>query len=243
MFPILQIGPLAVSLPGLALLIGVWSARWLAEKEAARLRLKPAAVYNLSFIGLAVGLIRAPLVHVVRYWSAYVSDPLSIFSLNATTLAPLEGALVGVVASLIYAARRKLPLRLTPDALAPAVAGMGVAVALAHRASGDAFGAPARWPWSVYLWDEYRHSSQIYELIAALAVLGSMWRQRLRTAFAGFNFPLVVELSAATRIFLEAFRGDSLLVMGGVRAVQVWGLVVLIGYLPAMKYWKPEAAL
>ena len=244
MFPVLQIGPLALPVPGLALLLGVWIGLWLAakRKEAARLKLNPEAVYNLAFIGLAAGLIGARLAYVARYLNAYASDPLSVFSLNPASLAPAEGALIGVVAAVIYGARRQLPLRLTLDVLAPTAAVMGVAVAVAHMASGDAFGAAARLPWSVYLWDEYRHPSQVYELIAALGVLGIGWRARTRGPFAGFNFLLVVALSAAARIFLEAFRGDSVVMVGGLRAAQVWGLVVLAACLGTMRYWGREVA-
>ncbi len=244
MFPVLQIGSLALPVPGLVLLIGVWVGLWLAEKEAARLSLNPEAVYNLAFIGLAAGLIGARLAYVARYMSTYAHDLLSVFSLNPASLAPNEGVLIGVVAAVFYGARRKLPLRLTLDALAPAIAVMGVAVAIAHVASGDAFGAAARLPWSVYLWDEYRHPSQIYELIAGLGVLGLWWRARTQgpPAGAGFNFLLVVALSAAARLFLEAFRGDSLVMVGGLRAAQGWGLVVLAACLGTMRYWGQESA-
>ena len=242
MLPVLQVGPLAVPVPSLTLLLGVWVGLGLAEKEAVRLRLDPGAVYNLAFSGLIAGLIGARLAYVARYWGAYASDSLSVFSLNPATLAPAEGALTGTVAALLYGVRRKLPLRLTLDALAPAVALMGVAVAVAHLASGDAFGAAARLPWSVYLWDEYRHPSQVYELSAALGVLGIRWWVKDRRPFIGFNFLLVVALSAAARVFLEAFRGDSLLISGGLRAAQIGGLVILALCLGLMKFWRQEVA-
>ncbi len=240
MFPVLQIGPLALPVPGLTLLVGVWLGLWLAEREAARLQLNPEAVYNLAFTGLTAGLIGARLAYVARYVSAYAADPLGVFSLNPATLAPNEGVLIGVVAAILYGVSRKLPLRLTLDALAPAVAVMGVGVALAHLASGDAFGAAARLPWSIYLWDEYRHPSQIYELIAALGVLGIWWGVKDRRPAIGFNFLLVAALSAAARVFLEAFRGDSLAISGGLRAAQVWGLGILAVCLAMMKFWRQE---
>jgi prolipoprotein diacylglyceryltransferase len=242
MFPILQIGPLALPVPGLALLMGVWVGLSLAEREAARLKLNPETVYNLVFVGLVAGVVGARLAYVARYPSAYAGDPLSVFALNAVALAPAEGMLIGVVAALIYGARRKLPLRPTLDALAPGLAVMGAAAAVAHLASGDAFGASARLPWSIYLWDEYRHPSQVYELIGALSVLGIAWRVRKRGPFAGFNFLIVVALSAAARIFLEAFRGDSHVTAGGLRLAQVWGWVVLAACLMVMGYWDREAA-
>jgi phosphatidylglycerol:prolipoprotein diacylglycerol transferase len=240
MFPVLQIGPLALPVPAFALLAGVWAGLSLAEKEAVRLKLNPEAVYNLVFLGLVAGLIGARLAYVVRYLSAYASDPLSVFALNPSALAPTEGALIGAMAAIVYGARRKLMLRSTLDALAPGLAIMGAAVAVAHLASGDAFGAAAHWPWSVYLWDEYRHPSQVYELIAALLVLGLAWRLRQQRSFAGFNFLWVVALSAIARISLEAFRGDSLVMVGGLRAAQVWGLVILAACLVTMRHWGKE---
>ncbi len=242
MFPIVQIGPLAIAVPGLALLAGVWVALSLAEKEAARLHLDADAIYRLAFGGLVAGLIGARLAYVARYLGVYASDPLGVFSLNAATLAPVEGAVIGLAFAGLYGARRRLPPRPTLDSLAPAVAAMGVAIAVAHAASGDAFGAPAQLPWSVYLWGEYRHPSQIYELIAALGVLGLGWRLRARCLFPGFSFLLVVALSAAARLFLEAFRGDSLLIAGGWRAAQVEGLLVLAACLGMMGYWGRIAA-
>lgn len=241
MFPILQIGPLAIQVPGLFLLIGVWAGLWLAEREAPRLDLKPDAVYNAAFVGLVAGVIGARLVYVSRFLSAYASDPLGVVSPNPGTLAVTEGMLIGVLAAFVYGARRKLPLRPALDGLAPALAAMMAAIALAHIASGDAFGAPARLPWSIHLWDEYRHPSQIYELIGSLIVLWAWWRFRMRAPFAGFSFLFVVALSAAARIFLEAFRGDSLVMVGGLRAAQVWGIGVLAASLVVMKRWGVTA--
>jgi phosphatidylglycerol:prolipoprotein diacylglycerol transferase len=172
---------------------------------------------------------------------------VGLVSLNAAALAPAEGALIGATAAFVYGSRRHLPLRVTLDALAPGLAAMAVAVAAAHIASGDAFGAatPAALggvPWSVYLWDEYRHPSQFYEFAAALGVLGIAWHTRPRGLFPGSNFLLVVALSAAARVFLEAFRGDSLVIAGGWRAAQVVGLAILAACVGAIRYWARETA-
>jgi prolipoprotein diacylglyceryltransferase len=72
-------------------------------------------------------------------------------------------------------------------------------------------------------------------------VLGIVWRARAQPSFSGFNFLLVVALSAAARLFLEAFRGDSLVLAGGWRAAQLWGLIIVAGCLVVMRYWGGEA--
>ncbi len=242
MLPVLQIGSLALPVPGLALLIGVWVALSMAEREAARLGLDPEAVYRLAAIGLVAGLIGARLAYVAHAPSAYAMDPLGVFSLNTIALAPTDGMLIGTAAAVVYGLRQRLPFRATLDALTPGLAAMAVAVAVAHVASGDAFGAPAQVPWRVYLWGEYRHPSQVYELIAAFGVMGLAWRARARPLPAGFNFLLVVASSAAARVFLETFRGDSILIPGGWRAAQLWALMVLAACLVAMRYWSQGTA-
>ena len=113
MFPVFQIGSLAIPVPGLALLLGLWVALWLAasRKEAKRLKLNPDALYTLMFTGLVAALIGARLAYVVRYWNTYAGDPLGVFSLNTAALAPTDGILIGLAAAFIYGVRRRLPLR------------------------------------------------------------------------------------------------------------------------------------
>ena len=242
MLPVLQLGPLAVPVPALTLLVGVWVALGLVERAAARLGLNPDALSSLVGIALAAGLAGARLVFAAQHWSAYLRDPLGLLSITGAALAPLEGALIGGLAAYLYGVRRRLPLRPTLDALAPGLAGMAVAVALAHLASGDAFGAPTTVPWRVFLWGEYRHPSQVYELLAALAVLAVVgWGQR-RSLFTGFTFWLTVALLAGARLALEAFRGDSVVVVGGWRVAQVVGLLVLALGLAMLRRWRPAAA-
>jgi prolipoprotein diacylglyceryltransferase len=245
MFPVLQLGSFVLPVPALALLAGVLLATWLADRESTRLGLPADDVVYLILISLAAGVAGARLGYAVRFLSIYLADPSSVLSPNTATLAPEVGFLVGGIAALVYGTRRKLPPRPTLDALAPGVAVMGVALGVAHLAGGDAFGAPARLPWSISLWGAYRHPSQVYEIVAALVIL-AIWRwARARRPAEGFNLLLVFALSAAAHIFLEAFRGDSALLAGGLRTAQVWGLIVLGVCLIFVHRWSraPSEAL
>ena len=244
MFPFLRLGPFLVQLPGLALLLGAWVGAWLAEKEAARFKLDPALVYNLIFYGLVAGVVGARLFYAARYLNIYLANPLSLFALTPATLDPSAGLLIGFAAAALYGRQHNLPLRPTLDVLAPGLGAFMVAFGLAHFLSGDAFGAPAYrhdnvtpLPWSVYLWYDYRHPSQIYETLTAFAVFILVWRRPARREAQGLNFLLVVALSAAARVFLEAFRGDSVIWAGGFRAAQIVGLVVLGACAWLMQRW------
>jgi len=237
MFPYLRLGPLLVQLPGLALLVGVWVGSLLAEREAHRLKGVAADIYNLIFIGLASGIVGARLTYAARYLGVYLANPLSLFALNGNTLAVSDGLIIGMAAAALYIWRKKLPVRSTLDALAPGFAVFMVFLGVGHILSGDAFGASSHLPWSIYLWGEYRHPSQFYEVMAGLVTLAVILRRPLETAGQGLNFLLAIALSAAARILLEAFRGDSLIWGGGFRAAQVLGLIVLIAALWLMRRW------
>lgn len=247
MFPILQVGPLAVQVPGLVLLAGLWLGLSLAEAEANRLAKRlPAgtplsgdAIYRLALVTLLTGAVAARLAHALRFIDAYLADPLAFISPNPATLAVPEGVVLGLLAGLVFASRRELPSRPTLDALAPLLAVMAVALAGAHLASGDAYGAPTTVPWRWRLWDEWRHPSQVYELLAALGALAvwGAWRRRGGPAWAGQGLLLVAALLAGARLFLEAFRGDSVPVAGGFRAAQVAAFLVLGASLVVWDRW------
>lgn len=237
MYPSISIGPVLVQTPGLALLLGVWVSLTLIEKEALRLRLNKEQVYNLAFWGLVAGIIGARLAYAARFLNVYLDDPLGLVALNPGTLSPGDGLVIGLLAALIYGWRVKLPLRPTLDALAPGLAAFMIAFGAAHLLSGDAFGAPTELPWAVYLWDEYRHPTQIYEIILAVGVFLVVWKRPFGRPGAGLNFLVAVSLTSASRLFLEAVRGDSLLWVGGTRAAQVVSLGILLVSLYLMRVW------
>lgn len=234
MFPILQLGPLAIQLPGLFILASVWVAISIIEKEAPRHNLSTSNLSNLILMGLVAGVVGARLWYAVRFIDIYIENPLSLFSLNPSTLASEEGVLTGLLAAWIYGQRRGLPFWPTLDALAPGLAVFGIALGLSHLSSGDAFGAPSSVPWAIELWGEHRHPSQIYETLLAVVILFFLWRAREWNTFPGFTFLSWVVMTAAARLFLEAFRGESVIILGSVRSAQVVSLAVLLGAMLGM---------
>jgi len=62
--------------------------------------------------------------------------------------------------------------------------------------------------------------------VAALFIFALLWFRK-SVSPAGSDFLLLVALTAGTRLFLEAFRGDSTLIFGGARLAQVLAWIVL----------------
>lgn len=243
MFPYLRLGPFMVPMASLALLAGLWVGLPLIEREAARLKINASTLSNVIFNSLLAGLIGARLGYALEFPALYSSNPLSLLALTPTTLSPSAGFVVGLITFAIFIQRKGLPLRLTLDALAPGLALFMVAVGVSHVFSGDAFGAPTNVAWAIRLWNEYRHPSQFYETFTALTIFLVIRERFPKLEGAGLNFLLVVTLSSASRIFLEAFRGDSVFWPGGFREAQVIGLIIMAISLYWMRKWMNTDSL
>ncbi len=232
MLPILQIGPLALQTPGLMYLLGLWFGLSLAEKFAPRRGISPDALYNLVFTGLIAGIVGARLGYVLLNAGAFLASPLSLISLNPGLLDPFSGFAAALMAALIYGARKKLGFWNALDALTPFFAVFMIGAALANIASGAAFGLETSLPWGIELWGAKRHPTQFYELGGAIVIL--LWLGRLSKGPelpSGRLFLVFLALTAGARLFFEAFRGDSALILGGIRVAQVIAWLALAGAL------------
>jgi len=227
MFPILQIGPLAIKTPGLLLLVGIYLGLLLAERRLDPHRVTANHLYNLTFIALGAGLLSARLSYFFQHFASFKSYPWSILSLDASLLDPFAGMAVALVALLVYGGRKRIPFWSALDAFTPALALFLVFLGLAHFASGTAFGAPTSLPWGIQLWGETRHPSQVYETLAALIILFVLWRRFGRSAPPGDVFLLFASLSAGAALFLGTWRGDNSLVFNSFRQDQVFAWLVL----------------
>jgi 16S rRNA (cytosine1402-N4)-methyltransferase/phosphatidylglycerol:prolipoprotein diacylglycerol transferase len=225
--PVVHVGPVALQLPGLIVLFGFWAALWVAACGARIVGLKDDDIYNPGFYAAVAGIIGARLWYVAVHWAAFAGDPLGIISLNLTTFDATAGLIIGISVGAIYAWRKKLLGAQWLDALTPGAAAMLAVVSLANLFSGAAYGTPTTLPWAIELWDAERHPTQIYEMLAMLAILFVLLVTLRRRPTLGTATLLFLALYSGQRVFLEAFRADSALLPGGWRAAQVAGLVVL----------------
>ncbi len=235
MFPILQIGPLAIQTPGLAILLGLWIGLTVAERYASENEVNPDKLYNLTLVALIFGIGGARLIYAARFPAAFSANPASLVSLNPGLLDLTGGIFTGLIAALVYGQRNKLPFWRTLDALTPALAVAGFAIGLSHLAAGTAYGAPTDLPWGIPLWGANRHPSQAYNMVAAMFILALVWPARpwlvsLRKT-PGSSFLVFMALTAGAQLFLEAFRGDSAILPNGIRVAQIISWIVLAASL------------
>lgn len=233
MLPVLQIGPLAVPVPGLTLILGVWLGLSLAERHAPQHGIPAERLFNLALSAILAGLAGARALYILRYPAAFANNPLDMFSRNPGLLDPLGGLASAAIAGWIYLQRNKLPGPATLDAITPLFATLYVALGISHLASGDFYGRATEIPWAIQLWDEMRHPTQVYEIAAAAIIMGALWPANARQRFpaAGQYFATFLAASSAAWLFIEGFRADSSLLPGGVRAGQALAWIILAGSL------------
>ena len=218
----------------------IWAGLFLAEKRSAQHGIENDDLNNIVFFPLIGYLLGGRILFALENLTAFMQNPRSLVSLNLDLFDPLGGLVVAVIVAFVYGQRQKMSLWPTLDALTPLFVVFALGLGLAHLASGSAFGKETALPWGMRLWGVVRHPSQIYEILASLIILGLLWFQKADT-HPGIHFLSFVALTSGARLFLEAFRGDSILTFGSLRLVQViaWVMLMLSLYLLDKKNENP----
>ena len=212
------------------LVAALWIGMTLAEKRSERHNISKEALNNIVYYSLFGYILGGRVLYAVSHLSVFMKSPLSLFSLNLDLFDPLAALAVAFLVGFICGSRQKLPFGFTLDALTPLFATLAVGLSLSHLAAGTAFGSPTNLPWGIELWNATRHPTQVYELIASLLILGWIWFRKTDSP-PGILFLNFAASTAAARLFLEAFRGDSTLLFGGLRLAQVIAWIVLAAAL------------
>ncbi len=224
MFPTISIGPLSLPAPGLILLAAVYLGLWVSEKYAQHFQIPAEELYNLTFYALIGGVLGGRLFFVFGHPQAFIQSPRSLISLNLNMINWQAGFLTALLVAGFYLKNKNLSAWHTLDAFTPALGVLAFGIGLSNLASGKAFGSPTDLPWHILLWNEYRHPTQIYAMLAAALVLGWMLTTIKCARPEGVLFLQFSALTAGWMLFISAFRGDSILWPGGIRqdAVLAW---------------------
>ncbi len=194
-----------------------WIGAILTEKRASRHGIAEADLVNLITYGLIGFLVGGRLIFAAENLSAFLQSPISLISINTALSDNWAGLAVALITGFAYAQRRGLALWPTLDALTPYFALIAVGLGFAHLASGLAYGAPTNLPWGIQLWGANRYPTQFFEILAATLIFALIWFPRWDSR-PGTGFLLFALSTALARLFIEAYRGDSTLILGGYRS-------------------------
>jgi phosphatidylglycerol:prolipoprotein diacylglycerol transferase len=216
------------------MLAALWVGLALAEKRVERHHLTKEALNSLVYYGILGYILGGRLLFVLGNLPAFRDNPLNIFSLNIDLFDPVGALAIAVIVGFAYGQRQKLSLWSTLDALTPLFAILAIGLSLSHLAAGTGFGSPTEVPWGLELWNATRHPTQVYELIAGVLIFAFVWFRNPGTP-SGSDFLWFTSLTAGAHLFIDAFRGDSTLVFGGLRLSQIVAWLVLAAALFAFE--------
>jgi phosphatidylglycerol:prolipoprotein diacylglycerol transferase len=206
------------------LVVMVWVGSYVTEKGAERFGLPQKTFGDFISNSLTGFLIAGGFKTISLNFSA--TTLLRVIQIDPGLFDAWLGMIAILLTAVYYFQRAKLPFWQTLDALTPLLAFTAIGIALTHLASGQAFGMETNVAWAIRQWGALRHPTQLYELLASLLILGWLLLPKPDSP-SGILFLHFTALTAGARLFLEAFRGDSILVLGEFRLAQIVAWVVL----------------
>jgi phosphatidylglycerol:prolipoprotein diacylglycerol transferase len=222
------------------LVAAVWVGLILAEKRAERHDIHKDDLNNITFYALIAYIVGGRISFVLQNITSFLKSPISIVSINPDIFDSLGAATTAIMVAFIYGHRRKLSFWDTLDAFTPLFAVLAIGLGLSHLAAGTAFGKETDLAWGISLWNAKRHPTQIYETLASLLIFGLVWFQKKKSR-PGILFLTYAAWTAASQLFIQAFRGDSTLIFNGLHQGQVIAWVELAATFILFEYlWKEK---
>ncbi len=246
MFPIINIGPIALQAAGFILLLSLIIGMWLTRKFSEKLGTNGDIIENSLLIGLIAGILAARIGFLLQNPSIFIENPLSLFSLRPSMFTPSFGLLVGGLTILIIFQKNHLPLWPTLDNLTPLIICLFIGMHLANFANGDGYGLPTSLPWGIELWQAIRHPVQLYAILMALIMLIWLIIQTEGLTFTGFLrsgilFAYTIAGLSIFTVITRTFISRKILI-GKFDLIQIVGLLSLsaVLYLIYTRLYQPR---
>jgi phosphatidylglycerol---prolipoprotein diacylglyceryl transferase len=219
-------GTFPVSSFGIFLLLAFILAIVVTRARTSRLGWDPGEVVDLSLYAIIGGIVGARIGYVLVNLKDFVAVPARVLMIWVDAGLTFYGAVLGgALVAWVYGRPRGWRLGQIADAAAPGLA-LGYAIAMIGALLyGLNYGRPATVPWAVMLFGEPRHPTQLYLMVAALAVFGILLAADRGVQGTGRLFWLCILLLAVSRVGIEVFM-DSTRILGRLTLAQVVNLLV-----------------
>lgn len=240
MYPLIQIGPFNLSSGGLLLLMSlILGSSVLSRVARARGGTELVRQLDSCFYPVSIGaMIGARLWYGLFNLDLYGRNLALFVALRMSDFAWPGALLGGMLVGCLWCRWRGFDTLALAESTALTLPLIQALTSLGLLLSGEAFGVPTDLPWGVPLFGTTRHPTQLYFMLAALLSFGALrwldrWAAPRGALLAGY-----LGTQGLTLLLIEALRADSLLLPGGIRAAQVFGLVLLLYAV----YWGRQDA-
>jgi phosphatidylglycerol:prolipoprotein diacylglycerol transferase len=206
----------------------------ITTRLARRVDLNTEKITNLAVYSAIAGMVGAKLLMFLFDWRMYAADPSQLFTLSTLQAAGVYqgGFLAAIVTAVWYMRRNKLPVLLTFDVFAPAVA-LGHAIGrLGCFAAGCCWGAECSLPWAVTFRNPQAaeltgvplgvplHPTQLYESGAEFLIFAFLLWYFLRIPREGTVMGWYLVLYSGVRFAVEFVRHHEQALVSGLSLTQ-----------------------
>ncbi len=101
MLPIWNIGPLAIQIPGLILLAGIWIGLSRIEWFARHRKMRVEVISGLVFYTLLAGILGARLGYIAQNIGVFIQRPIDVLSLSPQML-DTSGGIIAMLLTGLY---------------------------------------------------------------------------------------------------------------------------------------------
>ncbi|MCX5515639.1 prolipoprotein diacylglyceryl transferase [Kaistia algarum] len=219
---LIQVGPFAIRWYALAYIVGILFGWWYARRLVSNARLWGPAGAPLRMIDLddlvvwaTIGIIVGGRLGYVLFYDLgkFLAEPLTIFEVWHGGMSFHGGFLGTVIAMVLFARNRKIPILSLIDVIAPSVTVGLLLGRLANFVNGELWGRPSDVPWAMVFPTadlQPRHPSQLYEAglegLVLFLVLRFLTHRQLRLRQPGFVAAVFAIGYSMARIVSEFFR-------------------------------------
>lgn len=223
---VFHLGPIEVTGYGLMMMMGFLMAGWVIQRQLQERGLNEAYAADIVVAAVIGGILGAKLWYVALY-----GDARALLSRGG--LVWYGGLIGGAAAVLMNSWRRRVPLRLTLELAAPALAiGYGLGRVGCFLVQDD-YGMPTTLPWGLRFPEGLPpstahnmstvygasvppgvsptevlavHPTQLYEVAMMMTIFAILWRLRRHERATGWLFGVYLVLAGLERFLVEFLR-------------------------------------
>ncbi len=214
MWPYVIEHPIPIGTYGVMMAVGFLVGYWLMVKEFRRRNVPVEMAETTVLICIITGILGSKLAYLLTEAETWSWQDL----LSGSGLTWHGGFILAAVSAIIYWRRRKMPLLVMLDSLAPMLAtGYAAGRVGCHLAGDGDYGIPCNVTDIDYSWcmsypngiiptTDLVHPTPVYEVLSNLLLFALLWGLRKRIRHPGILFGIYCIGSGVLRFFVEFIR-------------------------------------